>query len=237
MLGDVTCGGDRFMSAWGGNLGLSGVRGSMNSGKSSAASSVGTSIIKFSGWKKKGHWVHVCHLCFSLSFDSYPFFTWWIHKISFCSLLFCFDQVDYRIETELKNQFGWILRWLGIKCVLLLCASIVLLWKTVQSHLTPVKSKSPLSLNLQVFWLVAGFIFGNLLAKLKGFSHKQRLLQTLVLKKSRISGSRYEEQIQLPDLESTVQSLPVAVAGASLDPVFLFKHRSLVSIVVWNNYW
>lgn len=50
MLGDVTCGGDKFMSACGGNLGLIGVRGSMNSGKSSA-SSVG--ISKFSGWKIK----------------------------------------------------------------------------------------------------------------------------------------------------------------------------------------
>lgn len=162
MLGDVTCGGDRFMSAWGGNLGLSGVRGSMNSGKSSAASSVGTSIIKFSGWKK-GHWVHVCRLCFSLSFDSYPFFTWWIHKICFCSLLLCCDQMDHRIETELKNQFGWILRWLGIKCVLLLCASIVVLWKTVQSHLTPVKSMweyKPLSLNFKVFHLSLGLFSG-----------------------------------------------------------------------------
>lgn len=25
--------------------------------------------------EKKRHWVHVCHLCFSLNFDSYPFFT------------------------------------------------------------------------------------------------------------------------------------------------------------------
>ena len=46
MLGDVTWGGDKFISACGGNLGLFGVRGSTNSaGKTS--SSVG--ISKFSG--------------------------------------------------------------------------------------------------------------------------------------------------------------------------------------------
>ena len=46
MLGDVTWGGDKFISACGGNLGLFGVRGSMNSaGKTS--SSVG--ISKFFG--------------------------------------------------------------------------------------------------------------------------------------------------------------------------------------------
>lgn len=45
MLGDVTWGGDRFISVCGGNLALFGVRGSTNSRKTS--SSVG--ISKFSG--------------------------------------------------------------------------------------------------------------------------------------------------------------------------------------------
>ena len=46
MLGDVTWGGDKFISACGGNLALFGVRGSTNSGKTSS-SSVGSN--KFSG--------------------------------------------------------------------------------------------------------------------------------------------------------------------------------------------
>ena len=114
------------------------------------------------------------------------------------------------------------------------CASIVCFYCCIVKNRAISFDTSETYVRIQTFKFkpVVGFIFGNLLAKLKGFSHKQRLLQTLVLKKSRISGSRYEEQIQLPDLESTVQSLPVAVAGASLDPVFLFQHRSLVSIVV-----
>ena len=45
MLGDVTWGGDRFISVCGGNLALFGVRGSTSSWKTS--SSVG--ISKFSG--------------------------------------------------------------------------------------------------------------------------------------------------------------------------------------------
>lgn len=47
MLGDVTWGGDKFISACGGNLALFGVRGSWKTSSGKTSSSVGSN--KFSG--------------------------------------------------------------------------------------------------------------------------------------------------------------------------------------------
>lgn len=59
VFGDVIWGGDKFMSVWGGNLGLSGVRGLINFGKLLVVLFVVILIIKFLGWKEK-YWVYLC---------------------------------------------------------------------------------------------------------------------------------------------------------------------------------
>lgn len=121
--------------------------------------------------------------------------------------------------------------------MLLLCASIVvqcivknraISFDTSEKYVRIQTFKFKPSSFLTCRWVY----FREFIGQIKRFSAQTEAAANFVLQKTKISGNRYAKQIQLPDLESTVQSLPVVVAGASLDPVFLFKHRSLVSIVV-----